>query len=58
MTDETTAVIKMIVEGEISNSNLEENEEIEVIKIKLEDAKEFAKNNNVSIKGAIILNLI
>lgn len=58
MTDETTAIIKMIVEGEVSTSNLEENEEIEVIKIKLEDAKEFAKNNNVSIKGAIILNLI
>lgn len=55
MSDETTAVVKMLVEGEISNKNIEDEEEIEVLKIKLKDAKEFVKNNNFSIKGALIL---
>ena len=58
MTDETTAIVKMDVYGEISTKNLEENEEIEVIKLKIKDAKEFAHSHNVSIKGGIILNLI
>lgn len=58
MTDETTAVVKIIAEGEPSNKNVEENEEIEVIKVKISEAKEFVKNNNVSIKGAIILSFI
>ena len=30
-------------------------EDIEVLKIKRSEAKEFVKNNNVSIKGALIL---
>ncbi len=58
MTDETTAIVKMTVCGEISTDNIEENEEIEVIKVKFNDCKDFAKNNNVSIKGGIILTLI
>lgn len=55
ITDETTAVVKMIVGGEITKDNLEENEEIEVIKLKKEDIKEFVKNHNFSIKGALML---
>lgn len=55
MSDETTAVVKMLVEGEITNKNIEEEEEIEILKIKLKDAKEFVKNNNFSIKGGLIL---
>ena len=55
ITDETTAVVKMMVEGEITKENLEENEEIEVLKIKKEDIKEFVKNHNFSIKGALVL---
>ncbi len=58
MTDETTAIVKMEVCGEISTDNIEEDEEIEVIKLKIEDCKEFVKNHNISIKGGIILNLI
>ncbi|WP_297632465.1 NUDIX hydrolase [uncultured Clostridium sp.] len=58
MSDETTGVVKMIVEGELDTSNIEEDEEIEAIKIKIKDAKEFVKNNNVSIKGAIILSML
>ncbi|MEG1002190.1 NUDIX hydrolase [Clostridium sp.] len=58
MTDETTAIVKMEVYGEPNTDNVEDDEEIEVIKVKIEDAKEFVKNNNVSIKGGIILNCI
>lgn len=53
--DETTAVVKMLVEGDITNSNAEEDEDIEVFKIKIKDAKEFVKNHNFSIKGALVL---
>lgn len=55
ISDETTAVVKMVVEGEITNENEEDDEDIEVFKLKIKDAKEFVKNNNVSIKGALVL---
>jgi ADP-ribose pyrophosphatase len=55
LTDETTAIVKMVVAGEMTNFNTEEDEEIEVFKIKKSDAKEFVKNHNVSIKGALVL---
>ena len=58
MTDETTAIVKMEVYGEPSTEYVEDDEEIEIFKIKIKDAKEFAENNNVSIKGGIILRLI
>ncbi|MBS6041740.1 NUDIX hydrolase [Clostridium baratii] len=58
MTDETTAIVKMEVYGEPSTEYMEDDEEIEIFKIKIKDAKEFAENNNVSIKGGIILRLI
>lgn len=55
LTDETTAIVKMVVEGEISTENIEDDEDIEVFKLKIKDAKKFVKDHNVSIKGAIIL---
>lgn len=58
ISDETTAIVKMKVSGEITNRNIEEDEEIEVMKIKLEEAKNFVKENNFSIKSAIILSLL
>lgn len=58
MSDETTAVVKMTVYGEPSTDNLEDDEELEIIKIKKSEAKEFVKNNNISIKAALILNFI
>lgn len=58
ITDETTAVVKMIVEGEVSTENLEDDEELEVLEISLEEAKEFVKNNNVSMKAALILTYL
>ncbi|MGL5634501.1 MAG: NUDIX hydrolase [Sarcina sp.] len=53
MSDETVAVIKATVKGEITTSNVEDDEEIEVIKIKKENIQNFVKNNNVSIKTAL-----
>lgn len=55
ISDETTAVVKMIVEGDITSENAEDDEDIEVFKIKIEDAKEFVRTHNVSIKGALVL---
>ncbi len=39
MSDESVAVVKMKVYGNISTENLEENEEIEVIKVPRKEAK-------------------
>lgn len=58
MTDETTAIVKMDVCGEISTENIEENEEIEVIKVPIKEAKNFVKENNVSIKTALVLSFM
>ncbi|MGL5244006.1 MAG: NUDIX hydrolase, partial [Sarcina sp.] len=58
MSDETVAVVKMIVEGIPTNKNIEENEEIQILTIRGSDSKEFVKKNNVSIKTALILSFI
>ncbi|MDS0525070.1 NUDIX hydrolase [Clostridium sp. SHJSY1] len=55
LSDETTAIVKMIVEGEITNEHTEDDEDIEVFKLKISDAKKFVKEHNVSIKGALVL---
>ncbi len=55
ISDETTAVCKMLVEGEITNKHIEENEDIEVLKIKVSEIKEFVASHNMSIKGALLL---
>lgn len=55
MTDETTAVVKMIVEGDITNEHIEENEDIEIMKIHKSKIKEFVKTHNFSLKGSLIL---
>ena len=55
MSDESVAVVKAIVEGEISTDNTEDDEEIEVLKIKRENVKEFIANHNTSIKTALTL---
>lgn len=53
MSDESIAVVSALVEGEASNANVEDDEEIDIIKIKREDMKSFIKENNVSIKTAL-----
>ena len=58
MSDESVAVVKMKVYGTISTENLEENEEIEVIKVPIKEAKNFVKENNVSIKTALVLSFM
>ena len=58
MSDESVAVVKMKVYGNISTENLEENEEIEVIKVPRKEAKNFVKENNVSIKTALVLSFM
>lgn len=58
MSDETVAVVKMIVEGEPTNKNLEESEEIEVVTIPIKDAKSFIKNNNVALKTALVISFL
>ena len=58
MSDEAVAVVKMKVHGEVSTENLEENEEIEVCKIPIKEAKKFVEDNNVSIKTALVLTFM
>ena len=55
LTDETTAVVKMTVEGELSTDNTEDDEDIEVFKLKLSETKEFVKTHNISIIAALML---
>ena len=58
MSDETVAIVKMIVEGAPTSDNSEEDEEIEILKIPMKDFKEFVKNNVVSIKVAMVAAFI
>lgn len=53
--DETTAIIKMNVEGEITNEHIGDSEELDVFKIPVSEAKEFVLSHRFSIKGALIL---
>lgn len=55
ISDETTAIVKMKVYGEVSLENNEENEDIQVFLIKKENIKEFVRDNDFSLKSAIIL---
>ena len=55
MSDESVAVVKALVEGEISIDNTEDDEEIEVLKVKKVDIKDFVAKNNVSIKTALMI---
>lgn len=55
ISDETTAIVKMQVKGEVSTENMEDDEDIEVFMLKKSEAKEFVLNHNVSIKTALIL---
>lgn len=54
MTDETVAIVKMLVEGIPTSDNAEEDEEIEILKVPMKDFKEFVKDNVVSIKLAMV----
>lgn len=58
MSDETVAIVKMLVEGIPTSDNSEDDEEIEILKIPMKDFKEFTKNNVVSIKVAMVAAFI
>lgn len=53
--DETTAIVKMDVYGTISTEHNEDDEEIDVIKLKIDEVEQFVKNHNFSIKSALLL---
>ncbi|MGL4655625.1 MAG: NUDIX hydrolase [Sarcina sp.] len=55
MSDESVAVVKAIVEGKVTTEHAEEDEEIEVLKVKRNEAKEFVANHNMSIKTALMI---
>lgn len=55
MSDESVAVVKAIVEGTITTEYAEEDEEIEVLKVKRSEAKSFIQNHNMSIKTALMI---
>ncbi len=58
MSDETVAIVKMIVEGIPTSDNSEDDEEIEILKVPMKDFKDFVKNNVVSIKVAMVAAFI
>ena len=47
MTDESVAFVKCTCNGTVSKENLEDDEDIEVIMVTKEEAKEFLKSNEV-----------
>ena len=56
MTDESIALVKCTCSGMISKENLEEDEDIEVIMISKEEAKELiASNENIDVKALLAI---
>lgn len=56
MTDESIALVKCTCSGIISKENLEEDEDIEVIMISKEEAKELiASNENIDVKALLAI---
>ena len=58
MSDESLAIYLCKVEGEISTEHKEENEDIEVIIVKTDDATKFLAENNVAIKASLAMSLL
>ena len=58
MSDESLAIYLCKVEGEISTEHKEENEDIEVIIVKMDDAKKFIEENNVAIKASLVMSFL
>ena len=58
MSDESLAIYLCKVEGEISTEHKEENEDIEVIIVKMDDAKKFIEENNVAIKASLAMSFL
>ena len=57
MSDENIITVKVLAEGTITNENVEEDEEIEVFKLKKEDINNFVKNENVGTRDGMLMML-
>lgn len=56
MTDESIALVKCTCKGIVSNEHLEEDEDIEVIMVNKEEAKELIKSNeNIDVKALLAI---
>lgn len=58
MSDENLSIYLCDVEGEISTEYKEENEDIEVVVVKMADAKKFIEENNVAIKASLAMSFL
>ena len=58
MSDESLSIYLCDVEGEISTEYKEENEDIEVVIVKMADAKKFIEENNVAIKASLAMSFL
>ena len=58
MSDESLSIYLCDVEGEISTEYKEENEDIEVVVVKMADAKKFIEENNVAIKASLAMSFL
>ena len=56
MTDESIALVKCTCNGIVSNENLEEDEDIEVVMLSKEEAKELINSNeNIDVKAFLAI---
>ena len=56
MTDESVALVHCTCTGNISNENLEDDEDIEVILVSKEEAKEIIKvEKNIDVKALLAI---
>lgn len=57
MSDESLAIVEMIVEGKPTNEHSEEDEDIEIYKVNKNQAIKLVERENVSIKAALVIKL-
>lgn len=56
MTDESIALVKCTCNGVVSQENLEEDEDIEVVMLNKEEAKELINSNeNIDVKALLVI---
>lgn len=57
MTDENIITVKVLAEGTITNEHTEEDEEIEIFKLKKEDINNFVQKENVGTRDGLLMML-
>lgn len=58
MSDESIAIYMCDVEGEITTEHTEADEDIEIVIVKMEDAKRFIEENNVCLRTSLIMTFL